>query len=571
MKKLLTFIVLFLSWVSLFAAGDVTFSQSGGSGGTVTIQQATGSGAGSGGGGSSTLAVGTGTASNFTNNITSPTAAISFLGTQFKSVASGTTNFMTLNQSSVTVEGKLLAGSNITLTPGAGTLTIASSGGGASVAIQDEGSYLANVGTINFVGAGVSAALLGTSSVTVTIAGGGGLPLTSGDTNYIQNSNTLQSGSTAYPSFVYVGSSATVTGELSLNGTITVDEPSLSAGSGANRSSMIFNPDASAYNLNLRTYNLSGIDGGVQFQNYLGDYVAKINVPPQLTGSFQIQVATNSTNGLKTRYIISGVDGKHNFYSQSGLTSMVQFDPIGNSSFTIPAYFASSMTLSGGVRVQNIAPITNQVLKYDGTNWAPGTDNSGGGSSVYPSTSAILVPGIIITSSSVFKTDIYSAGAGLCTVSSGCVTPSQYVTNTTSTNFVGAIFPYGTTSYWELETSLPENYVSGSTLTARIIYTSTSTSGNMLWNIQMKVSSDGTTMDGPFGTNVTSTGTHLGSYFNSMTSESGSITPAGTLVGGSSLFVRIYRGVSASDTITSDVIFKRIRITYPIDNISARD
>lgn len=50
----------------------------------------------SGGGGSSTLAVGTGTASNFTNNVTSPTAAISFLGTQFQSVANGTTNFISL-------------------------------------------------------------------------------------------------------------------------------------------------------------------------------------------------------------------------------------------------------------------------------------------------------------------------------------------------------------------------------------------------------------------------------------------------------------------------------------------
>lgn len=58
-----------------------------------------------GGGGSSSLAVGTGTASNFTNNVTSPTAAISFLGSQFVSVANGTTNFISLNQSSVTLQG----------------------------------------------------------------------------------------------------------------------------------------------------------------------------------------------------------------------------------------------------------------------------------------------------------------------------------------------------------------------------------------------------------------------------------------------------------------------------------
>lgn len=53
-----------------------------------------------GGSGSSTpLVVGTGTASNFTTNVTSPTFGISFLGSQFISAASGTTNFISINPS----------------------------------------------------------------------------------------------------------------------------------------------------------------------------------------------------------------------------------------------------------------------------------------------------------------------------------------------------------------------------------------------------------------------------------------------------------------------------------------
>lgn len=85
-----------------------------------------------GGGGASSLAVGTGTASSFTTNLTSPTAAISFLGSQFSDTTNGTTHFVNLNLSSVTVEGKLIAGSNITLTPGTGSLTIAASASGGS-------------------------------------------------------------------------------------------------------------------------------------------------------------------------------------------------------------------------------------------------------------------------------------------------------------------------------------------------------------------------------------------------------------------------------------------------------
>ena len=47
-------------------------------------------------GGAAALAIGTGTASNFTTSVTSPTAAISFLGSQFISQSVGTTNFISL-------------------------------------------------------------------------------------------------------------------------------------------------------------------------------------------------------------------------------------------------------------------------------------------------------------------------------------------------------------------------------------------------------------------------------------------------------------------------------------------
>lgn len=87
-------------------------------------------------GGASTLAVGTGTVSNFTNNVTSPTAALNLEGSQFNSAALGTTNYISLKGSSVTLSGVLVAGSNITLTPSGGTTTIAASGGGSSSPIK---------------------------------------------------------------------------------------------------------------------------------------------------------------------------------------------------------------------------------------------------------------------------------------------------------------------------------------------------------------------------------------------------------------------------------------------------
>lgn len=53
------------------------------------------------------------------------------------------------------------------------TATVTVTGGGTSVAVSDEGILQGSVDAINFVGAGVSAAVVGTTA-TVTIAGGGG-------------------------------------------------------------------------------------------------------------------------------------------------------------------------------------------------------------------------------------------------------------------------------------------------------------------------------------------------------------------------------------------------------------
>lgn len=155
---------------------------------------------GGGGSGSSTLAVGTGTASNFTTNVSSPTAAISFLGSQFNSTAVGTTNFMTLNPSSVTLQGTILAGTNITLTPAAGTLTIAASGssGGASTLAVGTGTasnFTTNVSSptaaISFLGTQFTSLASGTTNF-VTANGSGITKF-----NYTFNPDQARSTSTA--------------------------------------------------------------------------------------------------------------------------------------------------------------------------------------------------------------------------------------------------------------------------------------------------------------------------------------------------------------------------------------
>ena len=131
-----------------------------------------------GGGGSSSLAVGTGTAANFTTLITSPTAVVSFLGSQFISLAGGSTNFISLNTSSVTLYGPSIPAASIA-TGSLGSGVIASSVAARNItpgqmADADHGdvSWSAGVATVdNVAAANVAAGTLGTSVLVSSIPG----------------------------------------------------------------------------------------------------------------------------------------------------------------------------------------------------------------------------------------------------------------------------------------------------------------------------------------------------------------------------------------------------------------
>jgi hypothetical protein len=89
----------------------------------------------------------------------------------------------------------------------------------------------------------------------------------------------------------------------------------------------------------------------------------------------------------------------------SGQTGVINYDT-NTSSFVVnnPLTFLSSMTLSGGYLVQNSAPTNGQVLKFDGSVWAPGIDNASG-SSIYNATSTAGFP-FGLTASSITVPEI---------------------------------------------------------------------------------------------------------------------------------------------------------------------
>ncbi len=170
----------------------------------------------------------------------------------------------------------------------------------------------------------------------------------------------------------------------------------------------------------------------------------------------------------------------------------------------------------------------------------------------------------------VTKTDKYGSASGLCAIYNGCIPPSQFSTATSSTNYVAATFRSGTTSYWQLNAPINDTFVNGSTITVNVVWTSTVTSGNVVWNFQALTATDTLTMDGSYGSVVSVTDTaNLNQSFN-RSSDSGAITPSGPNLRSGQLMLQLYRGVSGSDTLSGDARLLWVEVTYYVDRFSTR-
>lgn len=321
---------------------------------TITVNrkgQLTAASSGSGGG-ASTLLVGTGTAANFTTLITSPTAAISYLGDQFKSIAGGTTNFISLNASSVTLLGQTIEVSEISdiatnyvsfssfnanaLTQSSATLTyfnkasiyIASVTGNAAIAITGTNNVAGGAPifsavsssvtllgpTIDVSGAEITGVLAATSFPALT----GGVTTAAGalaTTVALVPPNALQRGNTSY---------------------VWIDTGTLQSGAFRISSGTVNTLYASTLTI---TPPINGV--GLLVNNAAGGLAASIDTTlTGLTTSFQVLDSTGR--------VVFAVQGSGHIVSQST-------QPVLSSCGTGPSLAANSNDFMGTVTVGSVA------------------------------------------------------------------------------------------------------------------------------------------------------------------------------------------------------------------------
>lgn len=217
--------------------------------------------------------------------VSSPTSQIDFAPPFKGRLLGATTSQISLDVSSVTLQGNLFNGANQLLQLN-GSGGVPDSNLDVSSVTKQGNLFNGNNQLVQLDGSGHLPAVNGSAVTSLTASNLIGAIPTNNLTNAIVSTNTLQFGTTIYPSYVYVGSSETLYGPLSVN----------PYGSGNGKFTMMFDPSAQTLHLNKEAIGV--FNGQIQFET---NKQPKASFGGDGAVSFLVQVPTDSVAGLTSR------------------------------------------------------------------------------------------------------------------------------------------------------------------------------------------------------------------------------------------------------------------------------
>lgn len=173
--------------------------------------------------------------------------------------------------------------------------------------------------------------------------------------------------------FQYDASVSSVTINGSLNPKLLyVNQPSNSSGA-----TLLFNGGSSNPVLEFDTRNSFVSDYGESFK-FQGTQFGRLVWTPNSTGGYGIYISSQTSVLPTVRYGVARNTGKHTFYGVN-TNPIIEFNPVGNSSFTIPVYLSTLTVNKQLLDGSNSAGTPGYVFTSNGATSAPTWQASGGG------------------------------------------------------------------------------------------------------------------------------------------------------------------------------------------------
>ena len=194
----------------------------------------------------------------------------------------------------------------------------------------------------------------------------------------------------------------------------------------------------------------------------------------------------------------------------------------------------SGDTLLGGASLPS-GTVVGQVLKWNGTGWVPGTDETGGGGTTTAGRTMIPV----------------MAGSMQPSASGGSGVLTNVATSANQPDVLTLNFNQTTQQHAQFSIPFPKRWNRG-TITARFRWSHASTTTNFgcVWGIQAVAVSDGEAINQAYGTAVEVTDTGGTANCLYVSPETSALTVAGTPADGDTVFFRVYRkAADAADTL----------------------
>jgi hypothetical protein len=289
--------------------------------------------------------------------------------------------------------------------------------------------------------------------------------------------------------------------------------------------------------------------------------------------TFMAEVATTGTiqfrvNGVAQETMtLSATTNK----TQAANVSLVEGDIV---DFYMSAYTAGSngtagMALRSGAvpnaLVNDTTPDLGGNLTLSGFDIVgTGDINITGAISATSFTGSFIGDGSGLTFSTSYDYQYIDSAAMVANTTSGATIGTRELpTNDVMLDYIA--FDSESTEYSQFKLTLPEKIIADPTIRFKFHWTAESGSGDVVWGIQNRITSNDDAIDGAWSTGSTATADALiTANDHHITDGSANLTLTG-LAGSDMIWFRIYRDV-ATDSLTADAQLIGIEIQYPINN-----